>query len=108
MELDTAVGVTASAHNGGKGHGKGGDMCYSIEILGAFSVSDPKPFLPCSIKAGIIAFALRFERIDAFKTQALPVNEASVIIRNCLIFCASAIPFAVVPVLVIAWTATVL
>ena len=45
MKLDTAVGVTASAHNGGKSHDKGGDMRYGIEILGAFSVSDPKPFL---------------------------------------------------------------
>ncbi len=51
--------MTGTALDGGKGHGQGGDVGQGIQIGGAFTVTNPKAFLPGSLKAGVVAFTFR-------------------------------------------------
>lgn len=99
--LEAAEGVTASGHNSGIGHSKSCNMSKGVEIFSAFPTPDPKTFLPGTLKTGVIAFTLCSERIETFEPEAISVNRHAVIVRNCFVFCAATVLFAVVPVLVV-------
>ena len=94
--------MTVPGKNGSQGNCKRGDVRNRIEIGGADAVADPKALLPGGFEAGIVTLALCMKRIDAFETEAVPVNRKPVIIRDSLVFGAAPVFLAVVPVFVAA------
>lgn len=77
-------------------------MSQSVQICRALPIADPKPSLSCSLKAGIVAFALGTQGIGSLEAQALPVYGEPVIGGNRLVFGASPVFLPIVPVFVVA------
>ena len=76
-------------------------MSQCVEISSTAAISNPEPFLTRCLKAGVITLTLCTQGIDTLKMQAFPVNGKSVVCWNGLIFGASPVPLAVVPVFVV-------
>ncbi len=66
--------MTGTALDGGKGHGQGGDVGQGIQIGGAVTVTNPKAFLPGSLKAGVVAFTFRTQGIGPLESGAFAVR----------------------------------
>ena len=94
--------MTIPGKNGSERDPQRGDEGNRIEVGSAYGVAHPKAFLTGSLKAGIVTLALCTKRVDAPKTEAVPVNGKPVIDRNGLVFRATPVFPAVVPVFVVA------
>ena len=61
-------------------------MGNGVEILSRLLASDPQTLLRSSLKSGIVPFALRSQGIDRLKSNGIPLDGKSVVIRECDIF----------------------
>ena len=77
-------------------------MRQCIEICRACGVSYPQPLLTCGFGAGIVALALCPQSICSFEMEASAVNGKPVICGNSLVLGTASVPFAVIPVPVVA------
>ncbi len=93
--------MTGTALDGGKGYGQGGDVGQRVKIGGAFAITDPKTFLPGSLKAGVVTFAFRAQSISSLESGAFPVNGESVVGRERFVFGTAPVFLAVVPIFVV-------
>ena len=87
--------------NGGQRNSQGRDMSQRIEVCRAGSIAHPQPFLTCGFEAGIVTLTLCTQGVCPLETEAAAVNGKSVVCWNGLIFGASPVPLAVVPVFVV-------
>ena len=94
--------MTLPGKDGSQRDRQRGDVGNRIEVGSAYGVAHPKTFLTGSLKAGIVTLALCTKCIDTTKTETVPVNGKPVIVRNGLVFRATPVLFAVVPVFVVA------
>ena len=79
-------------------------MCNGIKILCCVEAMYPQTFLTCLLKSWVVTFGFGSECVNLLERNTLTINEKSVIIRECNIFCVAPVFSAIVPVLVIAWT----
>ena len=88
--------------NGGQRNSQGRDVDQRIEVCHAVSVTHPQPFLTCGFEAGIVTLTLCTQGGCSLETEAAAVNGKPVIVWNGLVFRATPVFLAVVPILVAA------
>ena len=88
--------------NGGQRNCQGRDMSQRIEVRRACAAAHPQPFLTCGFEAGIVSFALCTQGVSPFKIETAVVNGKPVVIGKGLVFRATPVLLAVVPILVAA------
>jgi hypothetical protein len=79
-------------------------MSNRIKVLCSIKAMHPKTFLTSLLETRVVTLSLCSECINLLERNTFTVNGKSVIIGKRDIFSTTASFFAIVPILVIAWT----
>ena len=94
--------MIAPQSNSSEGDSQRRDVCDGVEIFGTISITHPKSLLSHGFKTRIISLAFGAQGVGSLELQALTVNGEAIALWDLLIFGATTVFLAVIPVFVVA------